>query len=515
MKCLRDSKLQFLGHAGLLVDTEVKLLCDPWFTSNGAMLGTWKQFPPNSALLEQIRELKQPDYVWISHEHSDHFDIEFLSSLPKSTQFIIPKFLTTNIEDHLRSNGFDRFIYLGDKQELRLCENTQIEMIFEIPIWAEHSSLVIKSHDFCLLHNSDSFLDSSQLRYIKDKYSPEYYIGQYSSTSPYPDFMTSLTNQEKKPLRRRHLDWAMQRFSESARNVGAKTAIPCAGPAVLVNKNRIKDTFRKLYSTDGCMNFDVLFKKLKTSNPGVKIKYLEPGDTLDSEGSKPPKYSSNIGEVKKILKASNSTESMRVDEVDFNKILEKHRIKMKFAAPHITASLKACFSVHFPDKGAWIDTKFSTDQKTGLAIVNVSGAVDVSQRNIHGEFYQIEVESRIWNLFVKDEIVFDEIFYSQRQTISESSFGYSSDLINLLRTCHSKVLLEAANASMLEANSEKTEIEYDGKLFSISKFCPHMGVSLEGVVPNADGTITCPAHKWKFCLKTGNCISHDRTKSIR
>lgn len=42
----------------------------------------------------------------------------------------------------------------------------------------------------------------------------------------------------------------------------------------------------------------------------------------------------------------------------------------------------------------------------------------------------------------------------------------------------------------------------DGRLFSFSSNCPHMGCSLGGAIVE-DNFIQCPCHGWKFDIRSG------------
>ena len=46
---------------------------------------------------------------------------------------------------------------------------------------------------------------------------------------------------------------------------------------------------------------------------------------------------------------------------------------------------------------------------------------------------------------------------------------------------------------------------------AIDDLCPHMGASLaEGHLE--DGSVTCPWHAWRFCVKSGEWSDNPRTK---
>lgn len=55
---------------------------------------------------------------------------------------------------------------------------------------------------------------------------------------------------------------------------------------------------------------------------------------------------------------------------------------------------------------------------------------------------------------------------------------------------------------------------YGGEFFAIDDMCPHMGASLSaGTV--CDGTVTCPWHAWRFCIREGTWCDNPRLKIDR
>ena len=70
----------YCGHASFrIVHGGVSVLVDPWLSATGAFLGSWCQFPDNSGL--DLDALRRSDFVLISHDHEDHFDLDFLRTL--------------------------------------------------------------------------------------------------------------------------------------------------------------------------------------------------------------------------------------------------------------------------------------------------------------------------------------------------------------------------------------------------------------------------------------------------
>jgi hypothetical protein len=72
-------KIQLVSHSSVIVDcSDLRIWADPWLVSR-VFNDSWCLFPEpsfDSALLDSI------DFLWISHEHPDHFNIPTLRSLP-------------------------------------------------------------------------------------------------------------------------------------------------------------------------------------------------------------------------------------------------------------------------------------------------------------------------------------------------------------------------------------------------------------------------------------------------
>ena len=88
------SELFYLGHDGfLLKDNNFSLVLDYWDLKSKAFQGNWVR----SEKIELSKEIRKvvynPKYVWVSHEHTDHFDPIYLKQLNANTTLLLPKFI--------------------------------------------------------------------------------------------------------------------------------------------------------------------------------------------------------------------------------------------------------------------------------------------------------------------------------------------------------------------------------------------------------------------------------------
>src|SRR5438132_1570501 len=102
-------RMTYLGHAGFCVETPAfVLVMDPWLSPSGAFDSAWFQFPCNHHLAAPVRALladpSRPRFVYISHEHRDHLDLDFLKTLPcGELTFIIPRFRRRAFRNHIEN----------------------------------------------------------------------------------------------------------------------------------------------------------------------------------------------------------------------------------------------------------------------------------------------------------------------------------------------------------------------------------------------------------------------------
>lgn len=73
------TKIKFINHASILIsNNKVSLLCDPWFSGSAFHKG-WDLIYQNQ--IDMIEEtLRGATHIWISHEHPDHFSIDFFKN---------------------------------------------------------------------------------------------------------------------------------------------------------------------------------------------------------------------------------------------------------------------------------------------------------------------------------------------------------------------------------------------------------------------------------------------------
>src|ERR1700754_1269596 len=119
-------KITYLGHAGFIAETDdVIVIMDPWLSPTGAFDSSWFQLPCNhhlsSLVYEKLRDPRRPIFLYISHEHQDHLDIEFLNSLPsRRFTLLLPAFSRAVLMSRFSQYACDESIFFHHKQIIQI-----------------------------------------------------------------------------------------------------------------------------------------------------------------------------------------------------------------------------------------------------------------------------------------------------------------------------------------------------------------------------------------------------------
>ena len=95
--------LKFLNHSCIILSSPTtRVLCDPWF--KGTAFGNgWSLLHDNS---HEINSLDF-DYIWISHEHPDHFSIPTLLELNRCCTFLFQETKDKKVKSFLEAKGHE------------------------------------------------------------------------------------------------------------------------------------------------------------------------------------------------------------------------------------------------------------------------------------------------------------------------------------------------------------------------------------------------------------------------
>lgn len=136
--------ISFLNHSCVQIKgLNTKILCDPWFEGSAFSNG-WSLVYDNSHNINDI----EFDYIWISHEHPDHFSIPTLKKLNKGKKFLYQKTIDKKVKLFLEKLGHE-VIELPNKEPVKLGDLVVTSVVCD----GFDSSLLVKFNDGKVLVN--------------------------------------------------------------------------------------------------------------------------------------------------------------------------------------------------------------------------------------------------------------------------------------------------------------------------------------------------------------------------
>src|SRR5438045_9102778 len=138
-----------IGHACRYIETGAeRVLVDPWL-SGSCYWRSWWHFPPNTKLAPEVLE---PDYVYLSHHHFDHFHYPSLRRISKKARVLIPRFGVDVMQDEVDHLGFKDVTEMAHGEPMILPGGTRVAASHYGP---GDSAFVVEPAGVLLEHVSD------------------------------------------------------------------------------------------------------------------------------------------------------------------------------------------------------------------------------------------------------------------------------------------------------------------------------------------------------------------------
>jgi L-ascorbate metabolism protein UlaG (beta-lactamase superfamily) len=157
-------RLTYLAHASLLIEVGgVRLVTDPWL-DGPSYLSAWWHFPEPACSGAALAGI---DYVYLTHEHVDHFHEPTLRALDPKTPILIGRFLSPRFRDKLAALGFSDVRELPHGREVALSDQLKVA---SFQYRADDTALVITDGTTTLLDMNDCLLRAGSLAELLRRY---------------------------------------------------------------------------------------------------------------------------------------------------------------------------------------------------------------------------------------------------------------------------------------------------------------------------------------------------------
>jgi len=225
-------KIQFYANACFsLFHNGKHILCDPWI-SKPSVGGNWYAFPP---LKTTVADIPKPDYLYVSHVHSDHCEEQTLKDLGTDIPVIIMERKPDFIEGYLRELGFQKIIKIpeGPAQEIPdagFKVKTFPSVSTNIQNRFVDSSVLFDFGDLTVLNCNDNTPNPEFCRELQKEY-PQIDVVFLSASGggAYPSMYENLSVGEKAALSKEIVRKYTDNFIANVNALIPRVVIPVAG----------------------------------------------------------------------------------------------------------------------------------------------------------------------------------------------------------------------------------------------------------------------------------------------
>jgi CMP-N-acetylneuraminate monooxygenase len=215
-----DLRFRLIGHASLEIQHQgFSLLTDPWL-GGSAFLGAWITYPPSPIDPATI----QPDAIWVSHEHSDHFHPATLEKFSRDTPIYFPDFPNGRLLRELTDMGFTHLqpAQFGTTYEV----NADFRITcFEPPGLWNDSIVLIEVGGIRILNINDAGINHRIASLVGRV---DILTSAFSPASSYPFAWTHLTDDKKKGLAERSRVAFLRMLQQAVKRYQPRYLLPFA-----------------------------------------------------------------------------------------------------------------------------------------------------------------------------------------------------------------------------------------------------------------------------------------------
>lgn len=241
-------QVQYITNACFLFTFSdgLTVLSDPWL-SDGIYHGAIFNYPPIPAELKSRYLALRPDYIYISHLHSDHFDAVTLAHFDKQTPVLVGKFSTPAMVLGLKSLGFHNVQELeyGKTAPLgrhQICIYPQFsgssdDLANDSGIDVDTSLFVQDANGQKCFFAVDNPMQERHAEMIRAEHGPlDLAILPYTGASIYPFVYKNYSEDEKRDRMSKLRQAKLDKFVQLSKAIGARRIVPAAGSFVLAGK---------------------------------------------------------------------------------------------------------------------------------------------------------------------------------------------------------------------------------------------------------------------------------------
>jgi UDP-MurNAc hydroxylase len=499
-------RITFLGHAGFCVETaQAIVITDPWLSPSGAFDSAWFQYPRNHHLAayvqDRLADARKERFLYISHEHKDHFDPAFLASL-RSRDFtvVIADFRRAYLKSAFAEYRCKGVVACGDGEEVEI-PGGRLKLYLDDSELNRDSAILIEGDGQSFLNLNDCRIFDSIPTIAREEAPIDVFTCQFSGAGWHPTCYeypreTYETIARKKTIAKFHS------VAKAIRTVAPRVFVPSAGPPCFLDPVLSRLNFEAVNIFPRAPKLlDFLRPRLKTVD--TSLLELMPGDVLDVE----------TGTIAYATKD-------RVSEETLEPYIRA------YAASYEGFFLERQRLYQDRDGGVAVLGRLQRALEEKLNVLTLHDRVqtplyfrldDVPERMLRVDFpakrvaftseiedeEQYSITAPSWEVarVLDEKITWDDFSLTFRMRLNREPDLHQTVLQGFLRLEPEDMNWFCSKLLNIESNQERVVVEAGGRRYAIDRYCPHQGGDLtEGWIEEGR-FLTCARHQWQFDLE--------------
>ena len=258
------------GHSTLFVETRgPTILVDPWFAGS-CYWRSWWHFPPSDTT---DPGWLAPDYLYVTHDHFDHFHYPTIRRLDRSTKVLVPRFGVDFMVDEFRRLGFDDVTEIPHGDALDVGDGVQIA---SFQYGFDDTLLVVADGDQVIWDMNDCKIRGRPLRKAIERFGrPSVVLKSHSFAQGYPHCYEA---EDPADLERITRQTFVDDFTSAMDEIRPRFAVPFASMVGFLHP----ESFRcnEFFVTPPQMQ--AAYEAERPDSP-TEVVPMAPGDSWDSE----------------------------------------------------------------------------------------------------------------------------------------------------------------------------------------------------------------------------------------
>ncbi|RZU38918.1 Rieske 2Fe-2S domain-containing protein [Edaphobacter modestus] len=499
--------ITYLGHAGFIAETnDVVVIMDPWLSPTGAFDASWFQLPRNhhlaSLVYEKLQDPRRPIFLYISHEHQDHLDIEFLNSLPaRRFTLLLPAFSRSVLMSRFSDYACEELIFFHHKQMIQI-PGGFLKFYVDDSQLNRDSAILIKAGGNAFLNLNDCKLFDTLAEIVQEEGPIKVFACQFSGATWHPTCYDYPVDKYETYSKKKYLA-KFESVAKAIEVIRPDVYIPSAGPPCFLDPMLFHLNHQHVNIFPRA-NKIIQYLDQRLRNTSVFAPEMMPGDVLNASSCRVISFAERrfdemtaeaylaeyAASYSKYFEERLSLHGRANEEQNLEALRGELEIKLR----RLSLADRVTSPLYF---------RLGEEAKPMLRVDFGRRVVEYVSGNNDSKYYEISAPA--WQIakVLNHELTWEEFALTFRLRLKRDPDVYDPIL-------HAFLVMEAEDLGgycdlllQLEAQEERFIVEAEGRKFSVRRYCPHQGGDLSCGWIDQGRFLTCPRHRWQFDLLSG------------